>query len=686
MARINANRPRVSAPRLITTTPSQARAGDQLGAAVGTVLGGIERVAAERKREADIERARADRIATARAESAFMLEIGRSMDTAAADYDGSAPGFAESQEEIYDAAAASALDAAPDSIRPELEARFAGTLRARHILSAAEVERAAAGRYVYQGFLGHVDATANAVTGEPGYFPDALATIEDAVAALPEALQPRARAEAIDQVSRSYAEARLNSDPRGFMAEMDSGELDPVFSAEVRRSYASQAQNEIERQDRAARIEASQAAASEARVLGRMLDDAEAASEQGFSPQVSFAAIGARAAAIGGSEGADLARRADEAAQLAVMTEDLRLRPPAEIAALLDEERGRLRDGASGFEARRVETAEQVLTNMRRALNSDPVSYARRTGLGNIPDLDLSSPEGLGASLAVRAARAQTVADHYGVERKIFTRDERTALSEAIARGDLDRLTAAQTIVSSLGPDAPAALAEIAPDEPLLARVGGLMSVEAETAARDLAAGYEMRKDNAFSSRLPSAGLVQSAGSGLVGDLPSRLPESMMSLFDEAAAIYEARAFRQGLVRAGDTSWPIGGQAVYEQALHEAAGAIYQNGTRYGGLVEHRGETVIAPNWLAEDRLDDALRAIAGGEVGPRVFMTNDRGQALPMEVLERARLQWLGDQRYLVVVGRDGGVASKEDGTVLELDLSNYRRHLERAYPEWTR
>lgn len=680
MARINAGRPQTRAPRLISTTPGAPTARNML-APVGDA---IERVAAERKREADIERARADRIATARAESAFMLEIGRSMDTAAADYDGSAPGFAESQEEIYDAAAASALEAAPDSIRPELEARFAGTLRARHILSAAEVERAAAGRYVYQGFLGHVDATANAVTGEPGYFPDALATIEDAVAALPEALQPRARAEAIDQVSRSYAEARLNSDPRGFMAEMDSGELDPVFSAEVRRSYASQAQNEIERQDRAARIEASQAAASEARVLGRMLDDAEAASEQGFSPQVSFAAIGARAAAIGGGEGADLARRADEAAQLAVMTEDLRLLPPAELAARLDEERGRLRDGASGFEARRVETAEQVLTNMRSALNSDPVSYARRTGLGNVPDLDLSSAQGLGASLAVRASRAQAVADHYGVERKIFTRDERTALSEAIARGDLDRLTAAQTIVSSLGPDAPAALAEIAPDEPLLASVGGLMSAGAETAARDLASGYQLRRADGFVSRLPRAAAMQ-AGANLMGDLAARLPETSLELADAAGAIYEARAMRQGLVSEGE-GFPRGGEDLYKRALHEAAGAVYVNNQRYGGLVEHRGGTVIAPNWLAEDRMDDALRAIAGGEIGPRAMMADAGGRPLSMDVLERARLQSIGDQRYLVITGRDGGAALTDEGAPFVLDLSSYRRGLSRAYPEWVR
>lgn len=420
-------------------------------------------------------------------------------------------------------------------------------------------------------------------------------------------------------------------------------------------------------------------------MLDRALDDAEDAAEQGFSPRVSFADLEARALAIGGEEGADLARRAGEAASIADLGEALRVLPLAEVETRLAGERDRLREGASGFEARRVEAAERVLSNMRSALNADPVAYARRAGVGDVPALDFSSPEALGESLAGRAPRAQAVADHYGVARKIFTQAERTALSEAIDRGDLDRASAARLVVDALGRDAPSALAELAPDEPLLASVGGLMTAGAETAARDLAAGYQLREADGFSSRLPTRAVVQETDAALLGDLAERLPNTVLQLSDAASAIYEARALRQGLVRDGE-AWPRQGEALYERALHEAAGAIYQNGTRYGGLVEHRGGTVIAPNWLAEDRLGDALEAISTGELGPRAMMTDARGRPLSMDVLARARLQSIGDQRYLVIPGRDGGAVLDETGAPFVLDLSVYRYWLARRYPEWTR
>jgi hypothetical protein len=681
MPRINANRPQQRAPRLISTTPSAGRAIDPLSG----VADGLERLAQVGLNKAREDRARADQIAAARAESAFQLEMGQALDRASQAYDGSAPGFAEAQEEVFDLAMGAALEQAPEQIRPQLEARFE-RLRARHLLAAGEVEANAAGRYAYQGFLEHVDQTANAVTGEPGYFPDALESIETAAAALPAALQGRARAEAVGQVSRSYAETRLTGDARGFLAELESGALDAIFPAEVRRSYTSQAQAEIERQARAAQIARNQAAAAEARVLDRLLDDAQDAAEQGFTPDISFSALAARAEALGGEEGADLQRRAIEAGEISAMTEALRVQPVAALEQSIAQERASLSAGASGFEARRVAAAERTLSAMRGALREDPVAYGRRAGVGDLPPLDLSSIDAFGNSLAQRAPRAQALADHYGVERKIFTRAERTALSEAIARGDFDPLTAAQIVVDSLGRDAPAALAEIAPDEPGLAQVGGLMSAGADAAARDLAAGYGLRGQDGFSSRLPSSFEREGAAADVLGDLAARLPQTALEITDAAEAIYEARALRQGMVQTSEGAWPRGGKDLFERALHEAAGAVYVAGERYGGFVDHRGGSLIAPNWIHEDRFDDAVRAIAGGDLGPRALMVDGRGQPVSMAALERARLRSIGDQRYLVEIGRDGGSLLDDRGAPFVLDMSVYRRDLARAYPDWVR
>jgi len=681
MPRINANRAGVRGPRLIGVTPSAPTARNML-APIGQA---IEAIADDRRREAEEERERADRIAVARAESAFLLNVGRGLDEAAEGYDGATNGFADSQAERYDAAVASALEAAPEGIQGRLEERFAGPMRARHLLAAMDIERSKTGRYVYQGFLDHVDASANAVNGEPGFFPDALASIEDAVTALPEELQAGARDEAIGQVSRSYAEARLNADAAGFLSEIEGGSLDAIFPAEVRRSYASQAQAEMDRRERAAAVEARQAAAVEGRVLARMLDDAEDAAEQGFSPAISFEAVAQRAAALGNEDGADLQQRAIEAASIAQMGEELRVLPLADLEQRIVEERSRIREGASGFEARRIAAAERVLSTMRSELSSDPVAYARRTGVGDLPDLDFSSLDGLGGSLADRVPRAQAVADHYGVERQIFTGSERLALSEAVSRGDLDRASVAQSIVASLGRDAPAALQEIAPDEPLLATVGGLMTAGAPTAARDLAQGYQLRDQEGFASRLPSRSIVQSAAAPLLGGLAERLPNTSLELVETASAIYEARALRTGVVQDGE-GWPRRGERMFEQALHEAAGAVFVGDRRFGGLEEHRGEMVMLPNWLSEGRLDDVMRLISEGEFGPPGAMTDARGSELSAGVLRRARLQSVGDQRYLVIPGRGDGVALDDAGAPFVLDLSAYRNVVSRDYPDWVR
>lgn len=421
-----------------------------------------------------------------------------------------------------------------------------------------------------------------------------------------------------------------------------------------------------------------------ARSIEAVLDEAEDAAAAGLPPATPFAAIEAAAAEVGGEDGAELVQRAREARALAEFSAEFRTYSPAQMEDAIAAERERLAAGATGFDAARIQAAERIFAEARVQSQRDPLAWAQRAGTARVPGLDLSTADSFSESLAARRSTAEAAAGRYGAPVRYFTRAEAAQIGEAVAGGQIDRVEMAGAIIASLGPrEGARALGEIADEDWELGHVGGLMSVGARAAARDLAEGARLRREAADQggrapSYLPQASVREPEQRRVFGEVALHLPGEVQRFAQAADVIYEARARRNGwgdAINAGE----------YRRALHEAAGAVYEDGRQYGGFGEIRGRTAIAPNWLRVDRFDDAARDILSGAMGEAPVLYAADGSRVDPSRAQRFHLRSAGSERYRVYVN-DSEFALTEDGQPYELDLGAWRSLIAAARPEWVR
>lgn len=704
MARIPSRLPRSSSgPRFIGTAPGQVAIPDFL-APVADGLGQIADVMAAKAAD---EREEADRVEFARRTTDFELRVNHELEQSIDAYDGSSPGFYESQLEIYDRELEAEIAAAPERIRGDLEARLRGTPRARYGVAASSAESSATRAFTGRTIVETVNRTQNAILSSPASFRSALETVEDLAAPLPPSLRADFISSTEAAYTSAYLSARLRDNPAALRAELNSGALDDVVSPDDKNSFLNSAESEIRRIERERTTAMNQAANAEEATVRHALDDADDALENGLRPATSFAELMVRAENIATADGQRLAERAAEGQALSDFSHEFARLPLAQAQDMLRDERARLADGASGFEARRVELGERILANMQTRLRDDPIAYAGNLGF-DVGDLDTSSAEGLRSTLPRRRSQSEGVARHFGVPGRILTDDEVTAISAGLEGGRLRRPDVAAAVVGTMGENAPAVLAEIAPQEPMLAHMGGLMLEGADAAARDLERGLALREQEGFSSRLAPVNTRQGIASTELGALSVRSPQTTQTIMAAADAIYEARALRQGWDRDDfDTD-------EYRRALNEAAGGSYINGVQFGGLADYdpRGvaasparfvplvgaafarssgqgdpHRVVVPSWLRADRFGDVVEAIATRDIeNPQVLMYDANGGDIPREALARAQLQTIGDGRYLVVFGAGNEAALNAGGQPYVLDLGSFEDEIRRQQPGWVR
>lgn len=483
---------------------------------------------------------------------------------------------------------------------------------------------------------------------------------------------------------RAFRDQFLSDAQEGRFARLDAGEVARIDGG-MRRAIA---QDETEANARRRDAE---------RAIEGALREAETVSGAGLTPRTSFETIIAAADQIGGDEGAALRQRAAQAAALADFSADFATEPPAAMAEFVRAERARLQGGgASAFEAQRLQTAERIQAEASTTLARDPLAWAARTGLARIPPLEMagsgegdqavSAADAFAASLSRRAGLAEAVADHFGAPVKYFTREEREALSNAVDRGQIDMAQAAGAIVQALGPNAAGALEEMHGGSGRLAHAGGLMLAGASRAARDMALGDQLHRQEGFQSRRAPGAFLQNVQGGIMGDFAREQPEAAQTIAHAANLIYEARALREGWESADMAAGSGQAYRGYQDAVHEAAGAVMEGGQRYGGFVEHRRATLIAPTWLDHRRFGQAVDMIARGRVeGPRVFMRDGSGGDVPASMLSRAQLRSIGSDRYLVTFGGES-FALNDRGEPYVLDMGLYRDRLAAARPDWVR
>lgn len=501
-----------------------------------------------------------------------------------------------------------------------------------------------------------------------------------------------------DQVEFRDAFLADANDPDGPYPDMTRQDINAIDAAMSRTII--RAQREIDRQR-----------ARQERALGRALRNAVDVTGEGLPVGADvFEGIINEAQAIGAG---DLAAEAREAAGLAQLADWAWTRPVIELEQLENRTRADIEaaGAASPYQARQLQTLSSVRTQLQSGLNSDPLSTAVRAGIADVPPLVFANEAGepdmgvFAQSLTERAATAQAVAANYGqVTPRYFTAAERRQLGELIGAGDVERYALAQSLTDALGPQAPAALAELAPDEPLLAHMGGLLTAGALPAAQDMQRGLQLRGTDGWESRLPGATTVLAGGETLpemrrdmLGDLGTRLPETAAQASAAANEIYNARATRRGLTRDEFDA------DMYRRAMNEALGAVYLSDGRrevqFGGLAEIDTNgwlgggkyQLLAPNWLRADRLGDVLDTLSEADLDALPARPHDgRGHVIEAETLGSAWYIPAGENRYLIGFGRRNAenptVALDEAGLPFVLDLGHLRSRIAQAHPDWVR
>ena len=391
----------------------------------------------------------------------------------------------------------------------------------------------------------------------------------------------------------------------------------------------------------------------------------------------------------------DGAAQALEAGETARAVDWAYRQDPAQLDADLRAERTRLASGATPEEARRLTALEGARARMVAAIERDPLAFAARAGVVDVPPLEFVDSDGapsmaaLSGSLTARADRAQQVAQTYGQNPVYFTEAERNQFAQLLERDPAARLSMAEAIVTGLGADAArAALAELAPRDDQLAHLGALMADGNVYAAQQAHEGAQLRAEAGFQSVLPSADNMTIRNERLMGHLQRTLPRTSAQFNALAQNIYTREAARRGMTR---DDWDM---QLWDRSVQMATGASWQvvgrREVRFGGLSEYRGRQVLAPAWLRADRLDDVVRdASETARAAMGGAMYDARGNEVDVNQLRRAHLITIAPGQYHVAWGArsdgtGGSLALSEDGRPYVLDLQSARAALAQDHPEW--
>lgn len=351
--------------------------------------------------------------------------------------------------------------------------------------------------------------------------------------------------------------------------------------------------------------------------------------------------------------------------ELAGLTDQLNRLRPQELEAAISGERAKMRDAGGALRAtpvagKRLAHMDQLLGNMRKEINSDPLSWAESAGVvPKIEGLDPNKPE----TLERRAELARAVGAYYNQEPQFFKKPERDALVDVMRVGGNNMLSVLGSITKSFGPDARHAIGEFAKDAPEAAWVGGMM-IDADKsnganvqAMKDAAQAIEMRRDKNYKKPIHESKDLHTAQLEAVGTAFQALPHSRAALLATADAIYETRATRKSITEFTPD--------MYKQAVKDALGEHESNGTRYGGIYYQSGwfgshDPIVVPPDIKQKSFRQVIDTIRredlysqtgyGGEdeLGP----VTEKGKPLSMGALRNAKLLSVGQGQYWMAMG----------------------------------
>jgi hypothetical protein len=364
---------------------------------------------------------------------------------------------------------------------------------------------------------------------------------------------------------------------------------------------------------------------------------------------------------------------------------------PEELDAFIRTETDRVAaKGATPFDVRRIETADKLLTNMRKELKEDPLGWADRVGLVKVEPVDFSSPEAAQASLAKRIDQADEVTKRYGTEATYLRPDEKHALVTAVEKGGDQTLQVTGMIATTAGNRAPAILGEIFKDSPTAAVIGGMVAATGlSPAARDAADGLALSKEPGFQSVAPPIKEARTRTVEIMGAALSGMPKTESAFINTANMIYNVRARQQGLTEFDATVW--------QQGMRELIGERTIGGKTYGGIVDANPSmwgtrNIILPPYVAQDSWRDTVEALnmKDFEEAGLGLPAGRNGEVIPINRVKGAVLVQTGDGRYALSLGDPDTpgeerwvVRSDAPSELFELDFNRMRPRLEARRPD---
>lgn len=356
-------------------------------------------------------------------------------------------------------------------------------------------------------------------------------------------------------------------------------------------------------------------------------------------------------ARVAASNDPEMVEAFDTAIDTLGMVRTLNVTPPAQIEAWVDETSARLAKDGTSIESRdvqRLELARDYLKKAHTELATDPLGFAARVGTAAVDPVDLADPVSLGR----RASAAEHVAEVYGRPVKYFRPEEKEQLAAVAKKGGDEMIAVAAAITAGFGDDAPKALAEVSESAPALALVGGLWNAAGghapPTIARDMAKGLELRAMKGFVSQSQTADVKNAAAEVLQGVL-ARTPTDQAAALNAANAVYDARAYQQGVGSFDPELW--------KQGLREVLGERDVAGVKYGGVVGQGywgSHAIVLPPSVRQDALENVLETITEGDLdrisSPRPV--GETGAPIRISHIREGTLVQVGTGQYAVAMG----------------------------------
>jgi len=243
-----------------------------------------------------------------------------------------------------------------------------------------------------------------------------------------------------------------------------------------------------------------------------------------------------------------------------------------------------------------IATAEKLYKNMVSGIEKDALNFAAGHKLIELEQMNFADPVSVANLAQTRIVQSEQIKSIYG-KSNLLTEAERNQFKSLYDQQDrIGKMTLLGSLNSEFGEYAGDVIAELAPKDPQLAHIGGLVTIGANEAANTALKGFEYITLGQKPADLTPQN-IQPAFTNFVGSAFVNNQEARSTTFETAKAIYTAKAVDQAVDLFDANLW--------QASIQEAIGYDASNGN--GGIQAVRGQNVILPRNLDAERFEGII-------------------------------------------------------------------------------